>query len=104
MGAGSMPQLPQVGRSLSAVDLLAAFGATVLASTSDGGGFFLGEDLLAYLLLAFGGAMLVGNLLAVARPPAEHQAEGTRAPVARSLVMAGLGAVAAVWALASLVR
>ncbi len=38
------------------------------------------------------------------RPPAPRQAEGTRAPVARSLLMAGLGGIAAVWALASLVR
>lgn len=78
---------------------------SLLASTSDageGGGFFLGDDLLAYLLLAFGGAMLVGNLFAVLRPPPERVAEGTRAPVGRSLLMAGLGAVAAVWALASL--
>ncbi|HYI62028.1 MAG TPA: hypothetical protein VEW93_09520 [Acidimicrobiales bacterium] len=65
---------------------------------------FLGDDLLAYLLLAFGGAMLVGNLLAVARPPARMTAEGSRAPVGRSLAMAGLGLVATVWALATLIR
>jgi len=64
---------------------------------------FLGDDLLAYLLLAFGGAMLVGNLLAVYRPPPRMVAAGQRAPVGRSLVMAGLGAVAAVWALATLI-
>ena len=29
---------------------------------------FLGEDLLAYLVLAFGGALFVGNLLAVIKP------------------------------------
>ena len=93
-------------RSLRVVDLLALGIGTLLASASDpgDGGFFLGEDLLAYLLLAFGGAMLVGNLMAITRPPPAQQAEGTRAPLARSLVMAGLGAVAAVWALASLLR
>lgn len=74
----------------------------VLADAADGGGFFLGDDLLAYLLLAFGGAMLVGNLMAVYRPPPRMQAEGIRAPVGRSLLMATLGGVAAVWALASL--
>ncbi|HXH56637.1 hypothetical protein [Iamia sp.] len=74
----------------------------LLADAADGGGFFLGEDLLAYLLLAFGGAMLVGNLMAVYRPPPQMQAEGTRAPVGRSLLMAALGGIAAVWALASL--
>lgn len=65
-------------------------------------GAFLGEDLLTYLLLAFGGAMLVGNLLAIFRPPPRMQAEGAKAPVGRSLAMAGLGAVAFLWALASL--
>ncbi|MEM8745389.1 MAG: hypothetical protein AAF945_00400 [Actinomycetota bacterium] len=66
---------------------------------------FLGEDLLAYLVLAFGGALFVGNLLAVLRPP-ERQLDDThleRAPVVRSLGYAAIGFVAAVWALASLV-
>jgi hypothetical protein len=64
---------------------------------------FLGEDLLTYLVLALGGALAVGNLLAVIRPP-EQPRDGdlARAPVARSLVMAAVGAVAAIWALASL--
>jgi hypothetical protein len=65
---------------------------------------FLGEDLLAYLLLAFGGAMLVGNLMAVLRPPPRMQAEGRTAPVGRSVAMAVLGGIAAAWALASLVN
>lgn len=64
---------------------------------------FLGEDLLAYLLLAFGGAMFVGNLMALARPPAPMAAAGDRAPVGRSLGMAALGLIALVWALASLI-
>jgi hypothetical protein len=66
---------------------------------------FLGEDLLAWLVLAFGGALFVGNLLAVVRPPAEPVEEGSleRAPVGRSLVYAGLGLVAAIWALGSLI-
>ena len=65
---------------------------------------FLGDNLLAWLVLALGGALLVGNVLAVVRPP-PHVEEGDlqRAPVARSLAMAGIGLVAAVWALASLV-
>jgi hypothetical protein len=64
---------------------------------------FLGEDLLGYLVLALGGALLVGNIMAVVRPP-EKPDEGDleRAPVARSLAMAVLGGVAALWALASL--
>ena len=66
---------------------------------------FLGEDLLPWLVLALGGALAVGNLLALIRPPRERErSEGEleHAPVARSLVMAAVGAVAAVWALASL--
>jgi hypothetical protein len=66
---------------------------------------FLGEDLLQYLLLAMGGALFAGNLLAVLKPPAQQRDEGhlERAPVARSLMFAGLGLVAAVWALATLI-
>ena len=30
---------------------------------------FLGEDLLAWLVLAIGGALCVGNVLALVRPP-----------------------------------
>lgn len=64
---------------------------------------FLGEDLLPLLVLAIGGAMVVGNGLALVRPPQRHQ-EGDleRAPAGRSLVMVGIGLVAAIWAVASL--
>jgi hypothetical protein len=66
---------------------------------------FLGDDLLQWLLLALGGALFAGNLMAVVRPPERQRQVGNleRAPVARSLVFAGLGLVAAVWALASLI-
>ncbi len=66
---------------------------------------FLGEDLLAWLVLAFGGALCVGNLLAVVRPPAERLDDTSleRAPVVRSLGFALLGLVAAIWALGSLI-
>ena len=66
---------------------------------------FLGEDLLAWLTLAFGGALFVGNLLAIVKPPA-NQLDDTnleRAPVMRSAIYSGIGLVAAVWALASLI-
>ena len=65
---------------------------------------FLGEDLLAWLVLALGGALFAGNLLAVVRPPERRSDEGDleRAPVARSLAMAALGLIAAIWALGSL--
>ena len=66
---------------------------------------FLGNDLLAWLLLALGGAMLVGNGLALARPPERPKKGDLRqAPVGRSLTMMAVGAVAAIWALASLAR
>lgn len=65
---------------------------------------FLGDDLLAWLLLALGGALLVGNVLAILRPPAQtEEGELAKAPLTRSLVMAGIGFVAALWALGSLV-
>lgn len=66
---------------------------------------FLGEDLLAWLVLALGGALFVGNLLAVVRPP-QRAASGSdlaKAPVTRSLFMATIGFVAALWALGSLI-
>jgi hypothetical protein len=66
---------------------------------------FLGDDLLAWLLLALGGALLVGNVMAIVRPPERPQAEGDldRAPLARSMLMAAIGLVGAVWGLATLV-
>ena len=64
----------------------------------------LGDDLLEWILLALGGALLVGNVLALVRPPTDRrEGELERAPVARSIGYALIGAVAAIWALASLV-
>jgi hypothetical protein len=75
----------------------------VFAAEESGTPLFLGEDLLAYLVLALGAALFIGNLAAVLRPPEGVRAgELERAPVGRSLLMAGLGLVGAVWALASL--
>lgn len=65
---------------------------------------FLGEDLLAWLVLAIGGALCVGNVLALIRPPeAPKEGELERAPIGRSVVMAVVGGIAAIWALASLI-
>jgi len=63
----------------------------------------LGDDLLPYLVLALGAALVFGNGLALVRPPKEvRDDELARAPVGRSAVMIGVGLVAAIWALASL--
>lgn len=66
---------------------------------------FLGDDLLPFLVLAFGGALFAGNVLAVVKPPQRQldEAHLERAPVARSLTFATIGLVAAIWAIASLV-
>ncbi len=65
---------------------------------------FLGDDLLAWLILALGGALFAGNLMALVKPP-PHKEEGdlAKAPIARSVLMGVIGLVAAVWALASLI-
>jgi len=96
------------GRDLSPFSRLPtvqSYDRPVLAQEDTGTPLILGDDLLGYLVLAFGGALFVGNLLALLRPPppAEDGGEAVRAPVVRSLVMAGLGLVAALWGLASLV-
>ena len=65
----------------------------------DDGQLFLGENFFPWMILAFGAAMVVGNILALVRPPAD----GGRAPVGRAAVMITVGAVAAVWGIASLV-
>jgi hypothetical protein len=65
---------------------------------------FLGDNLLPLLVLALGGALLVGNVMALVRPPARpKQGELRRAPTGRSLLMALVGLLAAVWALGTLV-
>jgi hypothetical protein len=66
---------------------------------------FLGDDLLAWLVLALGGALFVGNVVAIIKPPDGPREQGTfdRAPLARSLGMALVGLVGAVWALATLI-
>lgn len=69
-----------------------------------GGTVFLGNNLLAYLVLALGGALLVGSGLALVHPPdAPGEGDLRRAPIGRTVVMMALGALAALWALASLV-
>jgi hypothetical protein len=64
----------------------------------------LGDNLLPFLVLALGAALVFGNGLALVRPPKDvKKGELERAPTGRSALMIGIGGVAAVWALASLV-
>lgn len=62
------------------------------------------DDILPLTVLALGAAMLIGNVLAIVRPPDEPFRDGdlARAPIGRSLVMGTVGLVAAIWGLASL--
>jgi hypothetical protein len=70
---------------------------------------FLGEDLLAWLLLALGGAMAVGNMAALIRPPTGSGQSGEvsggleRPPLWRSLIYIILGSAVSIWALVTLV-
>jgi hypothetical protein len=65
---------------------------------------FGGPDLLRYLVLALGGALVVGNVLALVRPPDRPRTgDLDKAPVARSVVMAVVGGLAALWAIATIV-
>jgi len=64
----------------------------------------LGDDLLEWILLAVGGALLVGNLMALIRPPQERtDGDLERPPMGRTIVFMVIGGFAAVWALASLI-
>lgn len=66
---------------------------------------FLGDDLIVWLLLALGGALFAGNVLALVRPPDRARQDGdlAEAPRSRSILMAAIGFVVAVTALAALV-
>jgi hypothetical protein len=77
--------------------------ALLASSTSSTNDLFGGASLLQLLVLALGGALVVGNALALVRPPA-HPKDGqlTRPATGRAVVMIVVGAVAATWALATL--
>lgn len=82
---------------MPAAELLsvAATGSTTDGGTAD---LLLGDDFFPWIVLALGAAMVVGNVLALVRPPAE----GGRAPVGRAVAMIVIGVVAAIWGAASL--
>jgi hypothetical protein len=64
----------------------------------------LGNDLLPLLVLALGGALVLGNAMALIRPPVKPKdGELARAPLGRTVAMLVVGLIAALWALGSLV-
>ncbi len=79
-------------------------GVTPAALLAADAGLLLGDDLIVWILLALGGAMFAGNVMALVRPPEAPRQDGDleRAPRGRSLVMAAVGLVVAVAALAAL--
>ena len=82
----------------------AAYAGGVVLAASSTTDLLLGNNLLAYIFLALGGALFVGNGLALVRPPGQlEQGDLRRAPVGRTVAMMVLGGIIAVWALASLV-
>ena len=92
---------------MTAMGLLAAMAPTGmwLAQQQDDPQLFLGEDFLPWMVLAFGAAMVIGPLLALVRPPRDTDGGDEtpeRPPLARTIAMIGIGAVAAVWGAASL--
>ena len=70
------------------------------------GDVFLGDKLIVWLLLALGGALFVGNVMALVRPPdvRQHDEDLPVAPRSRSMLMAGVGFVVALAALAGLLK
>ncbi len=65
---------------------------------------FLGQNLLAWLVLALGASMAAGNLAALLRPRPQRRdpSDLERAPLGRSILYIVVGSVAALWAVASL--
>ena len=65
---------------------------------------FLGENLVVLLVLAFGGALAVGNFLAlVTAKAAPSDRDYEKPPLFRSIAMILIGLIAAIWAIVSLV-
>jgi hypothetical protein len=65
---------------------------------------FLGDDLIVWLLLALGGALLAGNVMALIRPPQQRsESDLATAPRWRSILMAVIGLIVVVAALGGLI-
>ena len=65
------------------------------------------DDVLLELLVAVGGALFVGNLLALVRrraqPPQHSESDLSEAPLGRTVVYVVIGLVVMIWGIASLV-
>ena len=82
--------------------MLDTIAAVVLADS-----FYV--DVMKQLVVAFGAALVVGNVLAMIRkqPPESEDGSATtlvRAPIWRSVLFVLLGLVMAIWGLASILR
>lgn len=83
----------------------ASTGTSSTGTSSAGNDLFGGPDLLRFLVLAFGGALVVGNVLALVRPPSRVGAgeePPAKPPLARSVMMISIGLVVVIWAVATL--
>jgi hypothetical protein len=93
---------------VSPLSVIAPLLAQAGPIAQEDGTLFLGEDFWPWMILAFGAAMVVGNVLALVRPPGgegppESGSERVdRPPLARSVVLIVVGLAAAAWGLASL--
>ncbi|MFV2039117.1 MAG: hypothetical protein ACC660_02625 [Acidimicrobiales bacterium] len=62
----------------------------------------LGENLVVLLVLALGGALAVGNILALVKPRQDiEEGELERPPLGRTLVQIAIGLIASIWAIVS---
>jgi hypothetical protein len=66
---------------------------------------FLGENLLAWLVLAIGAAMAAGNLWSLIRPPDQVRASRipSGSPTFRTVIQVILGVIVALWATITLI-
>jgi hypothetical protein len=65
----------------------------------------LGGDPLPWLVLAVGAALALGTVMALLRGEGEaDEGELVRPPLTRSVIMIVIGLLAAVWAVASLIK
>tara|TARA_B100000686_G_C16803346_1_gene987884 strand:- start:3798 stop:4004 length:207 start_codon:yes stop_codon:yes gene_type:complete len=65
---------------------------------------FLGENLLVLLALAFGGALAVGNFMALINTRgAPKDSDYEKPPLGRSVLMILIGLVVSIWAIGSLI-